>query len=248
MIKFFRKIRQRLLTENKVSKYLIYAIGEIVLVVIGILIALQINTWNQLKNDRLEEKEILARIEKDLQSDLADLERQTDRNKILKKDLEFIIDGIVKKNLTLTDFVEKNRSIGTNTYFDQVNSTYNESIASGKISLIENDSLRDKILRHYEVNEIGIDANLKHHMENFIFPTFYNAFGHTKEYVQFVTRKPNNLESVNLNLVYNHKGYLSAISTKLGLLNGQDRQFNFQKRRIEILLESIKIEFNHKWP
>ncbi|ARV10242.1 hypothetical protein BTO05_11565 [Winogradskyella sp. PC-19] len=47
MIKFFRRVRQRLLTENKFSKYLIYAIGEIVLVVIGILIALQINNWNE---------------------------------------------------------------------------------------------------------------------------------------------------------------------------------------------------------
>ena len=47
MIKFFRKIRQRLLTENKFSKYLLYAIGEIILVVIGILIALQINNWNE---------------------------------------------------------------------------------------------------------------------------------------------------------------------------------------------------------
>jgi len=47
MIKFFRKIRQNLLSENKFSKYLIYAIGEIILVVIGILIALQINNWNE---------------------------------------------------------------------------------------------------------------------------------------------------------------------------------------------------------
>ena len=47
MIKFFRKIRQRLVSENKFSKYLIYAIGEIVLVVVGILIALQINNWNE---------------------------------------------------------------------------------------------------------------------------------------------------------------------------------------------------------
>ncbi|MDT0541100.1 DUF6090 family protein [Croceitalea sp. P059] len=47
MIKFFRKIRQRLLTENKFSKYLIYALGEIILVVIGIIIALQINNWNE---------------------------------------------------------------------------------------------------------------------------------------------------------------------------------------------------------
>lgn len=47
MIKFFRKIRQKILVENKFSKYLAYAFGEILLVVLGILIALQVNTWNQ---------------------------------------------------------------------------------------------------------------------------------------------------------------------------------------------------------
>ena len=54
MIKFFRKIRQRLLTENKFSKYLLYAIGEIILVVIGILIALQINNANEANNPRTD--------------------------------------------------------------------------------------------------------------------------------------------------------------------------------------------------
>jgi hypothetical protein len=54
MIKFFRKIRQNLLMENKTGKYLKYAIGEIILVVIGILIALQINNWNE--NQKLETK------------------------------------------------------------------------------------------------------------------------------------------------------------------------------------------------
>ena len=49
MIKFFRKIRHQLLSENRVSKYILYAIGEIVLVVVGILIALQINNWNENK-------------------------------------------------------------------------------------------------------------------------------------------------------------------------------------------------------
>ena len=53
MIKIFRKIRQQSLTENKFSKYLIYAIGEIILVAIGILIALQVNNWN---NSRIERK------------------------------------------------------------------------------------------------------------------------------------------------------------------------------------------------
>ncbi|MBT8272644.1 MAG: hypothetical protein KJO77_02485, partial [Bacteroidia bacterium] len=60
MITFFRRIRQNLLAESKFSKYLIYAIGEIFLVVIGILIALQINNWNQAGKDDKILKEYLG--------------------------------------------------------------------------------------------------------------------------------------------------------------------------------------------
>ncbi len=62
MIKFFRKFRQKMLNENRFSKYLIYAIGEIILVVIGILIALQINNWSQYTKERALEIEILKEI------------------------------------------------------------------------------------------------------------------------------------------------------------------------------------------
>ncbi len=69
MIKFFRKIRQRLLTENKFSKYLIYAIGEIILVVIGILIAVQINNWNTNRNEIIKVNSILNIVKADLVKD-----------------------------------------------------------------------------------------------------------------------------------------------------------------------------------
>ncbi len=62
MIKFFRKILQRLLTENKFSKYLLYAVGEILLIVIRILIALSINNWNLNRLNALKEKEILIKV------------------------------------------------------------------------------------------------------------------------------------------------------------------------------------------
>ena len=60
MIKFFRHIRKKLLSENKFSKYLLYAIGEIILVVIGILIALQINYWNDERKNRAYEQYYFA--------------------------------------------------------------------------------------------------------------------------------------------------------------------------------------------
>src|SRR6056300_1110140 len=62
MIKFFRRIRFDLMNNNKTGKYFKYAIGEILLVVIGILIALQINNWNENQKDRIIEKEMLTEL------------------------------------------------------------------------------------------------------------------------------------------------------------------------------------------
>ena len=74
MLRFFRQIRQRLLTENRFSKYLLYAVGEILLVVIGILIALQVDNWNENRKARRELNTILVEIHKDLNNDLKNLE------------------------------------------------------------------------------------------------------------------------------------------------------------------------------
>jgi hypothetical protein len=69
MIKFFRHIRQRLLSQNKLSKYLLYAIGEIILVVIGILIALQINNWNEERKINTSLRKALSALKSDLVQD-----------------------------------------------------------------------------------------------------------------------------------------------------------------------------------
>ena len=71
MIKFFRKIRQNLLSEGKTGKYLKYAFGEIILVVFGILIALQINNWNEERKDRIKEQVILKQLQEDYQANLS---------------------------------------------------------------------------------------------------------------------------------------------------------------------------------
>mgnify|MGYP000188649675 CR=1 FL=1 len=78
MIKFFRKIRYNLMNENKTGKYFKYAIGEIILVVIGILIALSINNWNEgRKNDR-KEALLIKNIIEDLNSDTAHINQALD--------------------------------------------------------------------------------------------------------------------------------------------------------------------------
>ena len=76
MIKFFRKIRQKLLKQNRVSKYLVYAFGEIVLVVIGILIALQINNWNENQKLLAQEQLILKQLKSEYESNLKQLDEK----------------------------------------------------------------------------------------------------------------------------------------------------------------------------
>jgi hypothetical protein len=76
MIKLFRKIRQKLLSQHKVTQYVLYALGEIFLVVIGILIALQVNTWNEDRVQRSREVKYLKNIRLDLEKDLASLDYQ----------------------------------------------------------------------------------------------------------------------------------------------------------------------------
>ena len=70
MLKLFRRIRQKLLGAGKIRKYLFYAAGEIVLVVIGILIALQINNWNEIRKERILEDDYLRKISLNIEDDI----------------------------------------------------------------------------------------------------------------------------------------------------------------------------------
>ena len=73
MIKFFRKIRQNVLSEGKTGKYLKYAIGEILLVVIGILIAIQVNNWNENRKAYAKEQQILLSLREEFKQNIEEL-------------------------------------------------------------------------------------------------------------------------------------------------------------------------------
>lgn len=148
MIKFFGRIRQKLLTENKFSKYLIYAIGEITLVVIGILIAIQLNNLNNAKTERNKELTLLSEMAKNLELDLVDLEWNIERNMTLIQS-----NGSVLKHLN--EEPVKNDSL--NFYYGNIfggtafikNTSAYENLKSIGFNLISNDSLRQQITRVY---------------------------------------------------------------------------------------------------
>ena len=99
MIKFFRKIRQNLLMENKTGKYFKYAIGEIILVVIGILIALQINNWNEQRKVDKEIVKVLSEVRSNLISDSLTI-RQTLITKSEDIKIQYtVIDALESRNI-----------------------------------------------------------------------------------------------------------------------------------------------------
>ena len=152
MIKFFRKIRQKLLSENKFSKYLIYAVGEIVLVVIGILIALQINNWNENEKIKTEEKILITGLIKNIEDDIKSLRT------LKKRDSIFIDANRILMSAFKNDSIRENKSLLKQKIYEASFSssfipsqiTFNQMQFSGKLKYILNDSIKNKIQAYYD--------------------------------------------------------------------------------------------------
>lgn len=149
MIKLFRKIRQRLLTENKFSKYLLYAIGEIVLVVIGILIALQINNWNENKKIRKLEVSTLKELKSNLLNDIEDFETNIRAHKISIQSSEVILEALKNKTPYHDSLSIHFSKVPVNPIFMPTTSAYQNLKVNG-FNLISNDSLRRELQGLYE--------------------------------------------------------------------------------------------------
>ena len=145
MIKFFRKIRQNLLTENKLSKYLIYAIGEIVLVVIGILIALQINNNNSFKEQRKVEQEYLISLQSEFETNLNKINNSIQENDERIQALEMLLTLFDKNVLDtvsqLTISKKFNSVFGNEIYYFPSTGVLSDIISSGKLNIILNKKL-----------------------------------------------------------------------------------------------------------
>ena len=151
MIKFFRHIRQQLLTENRFSKYLLYAIGEIVLVVLGILIALSVNNWNQENNDRRAGEDYLFRIHRDLVQDTINFRRIIHNNNDLREDIKQLLvtlyDGV--ESIEEAQYMSAIYDKALDQVFSPNDNTYKGMISSGALGLIKNPELKEEIVDLY---------------------------------------------------------------------------------------------------
>ncbi|MBO3116104.1 hypothetical protein J4050_05060 [Winogradskyella sp. DF17] len=147
MIKFFRHIRLLLLKENQMGKYFKYAIGEIVLVVIGILIALQINNWNEHRKKNIEQQQLLKSIQAELEADVqmlnAFLEQTRQRQQTLEEESKILSSSSFKTD-SLVNFIRKDIYIYFQNFQGFNNNTYTSAKSSGKIEII-NDEVKKEL-------------------------------------------------------------------------------------------------------
>jgi len=153
MIKFFRKIRKNLLSEEKTGKYFKYAIGEIVLVVIGILIALSLNNWNTDRQNKNIRTQLLLKLDIELQSNIDRLFFLSDNYEELKENNLSLYDTLLI-GITIQN-AEKylNSSTYASNTLNLRSSTYEQMKNTGMLYKLNSDSLLNAIEAYYKLCE-----------------------------------------------------------------------------------------------
>ena len=236
MIKFFRKIRQNLLSEGKTGKYLKYAIGEIILVVIGILIALQINNWNENRKTDIKIKNSLVALKSDLKQDTI----------LIKKRLPFINEQynlneslrarVANSNATVDTLIQLMRFEFNPNWVVQIpynTNTYNSLIQTG---LLENlsDSLKINIKSFY---------NAKTSLMNGVDKTTNDYQGKVTSYVNTYTFGVTEIHDQGPlidSLVWDNIDYGHLAATFQGISNFKRILFTETKLELEFSLENSK--------
>ena len=142
MITLFRRIRQKLIDSGSISKYILYAIGEILLVVIGILIALQVNNWNEDRAENRQRTDLLVQLRTDLNNVAAELEQQIQASEIRVMFTKRLLNYSAGTEDFPSDSLQfASQMMVNSSFFNDFNTTFEQAKSSGKLSLIQSDSL-----------------------------------------------------------------------------------------------------------
>jgi hypothetical protein len=234
-MKIWRKVRQQLLAESKVRKYLLYAFGEIVLVVIGILIALNINNWNTEQAKRDAEIVFYHNTKEQLVDDLKNIESNIQYNETYSKQFRYAVNLI-----ELNDRSEKD-SLGqiavnlmTNSDFDRQGNIYETMVNSGDVKLLKNNKIIQG-LRRLEESYIYVNR-----MESIHFEALMTM---TPDIVKTVRISSSKVE--NEELLYGLE-FQNHFIISLKVMDEKDGAYNRTKGEIESIIKLIDAELKEK--
>jgi len=249
MIKFFRRIRYDLMETNNTGKYFKYAIGEIVLVVIGILIALQINNWNENRINNVEEKTILKALQTEISENqlilAKGLKDHGNAFRLIKELNDYISpepEKIENKRLDSLMF-----SLGWLPTYMPKEGVINSILASGKISLIKNNELNSKLatwsslLNHYNTTLNWSEKDVFELVLPYIKDKY--PFKRTLKYFGSETKINSKFEFSQEALLSNLE-FESIVAERVidasDALNAANKLYNFQAEVLELIENEIQ--------
>jgi Family of unknown function (DUF6090) len=253
VIKFFRKIRQQLLAEHRVSKYLIYAIGEIILVVIGILIALQINNSNELNKQRAKEVQFLKNLKSDLVFEESELERYTKNREQMVNSAQIALEhfnGKPVENIQMFNFHAF--TVGVWQEFPRNNNTFLELINSGNLTLISNDSIKDGLLNLDLIYKsiISNREHLRNDLEHYFYTPWFDTvdldplaksyvfYAGNGEFDQNIVLPREELDSLLKNTLFKN-GFVLSVFTNSLIIADYKRMKELNKKVVELIDKEI---------
>jgi len=236
MIKFFRNIRKAMIKENKASKYLLYAIGEIVLVVIGILIALQINNWNETKKKHQTEINILSEIILNLDIDLKNLDLKIEEN-----------NTYIYHNTEVLHHLQNDKPINDSLKYHyaclyghgsfQPNTIGFDNLKSIGIEIIQNEDIRQAISELYSFKYFYFVEDRRTVVRKYQ-DLQLEALNNNLKLI-----KPREIaEPINLNELRQNVPFQNTIVRNIGLLNWVNKRYKKGKEEIQAVQEKIRTE------
>jgi hypothetical protein len=251
MIKFFRKIRQNLISENKTSKYFKYAIGEIILVVIGILIALQLNNWNENYKNEKEARFQLSKLKDNLKADKSQLKHAIAVDSSMIENLIICV-KVLSNDLEASkeEFTNRFQYIFNTNDFNPTRGTFEGLISSGKIELITNQELLDALFSYYNNNSYTAwDSSIIDYSRNIFAPYLLN-FDHVPnitdknegtDFTYFDVSKFS-IPSKSIDAYKNDQFIINALRIKIQLFEGQKLAYLDLSKDIDELISRIENE------
>lgn len=241
MIKVFRNIRKKLVAENQFTAYSRYAIGEIVLVVIGILIAIQINNWNESNKNQEEELKLLREMYGNLKNDLKDCVWNINKQNELKTSNVAVLNHLENRT-PLNDTLKGHYGSLIYSTTQRRNMAAYDHLRSRGLDLIRNDSLRTHITvvyseRYYFIEKMELEYDNPYQLNSVIPQLNKKVILNTETQIGW---------PVNLDSLFSDHVFKGVLRMNVKIREKMRGHYSSLKNDLENLIAHIDSELNRR--